>query len=394
MSLFQHIHDRGEDQIFGLQTVFKNDTRLEKVNLTLGVFVTEDGVIAPVLDVVKEAERFLLDHEETKTYLPIDGDHVFVGETGKLIFGKHYSDRIYGMQTVGGTSALRILFEFFRREISHLASVSHPTWPNHLEIIHGLDYQVDQHSYGATFLDFEHIKTHIAGLTKNTILLLQPSCHNPTGNDLNREQWETISDLCYEKKLIPFFDCAYQGLGRGFEEDVGPIRLFYERGHEMLVSYSFSKSMGLYNERVGAAYVVTKDCGDMEKLKRSLRMSIRTMYSNPPNHGAAVAKKILSDDGLKASWEGEVGRMRKRVQAIREILADLLTQKAKKDHYGYIRTGHGFFAMLDLSKEAIQSLRDEKGIYLTKNGRINLAGLNPSNIEYVAEAVSQHQRHE
>lgn len=388
-SFFHRVKETPIDPIFGLQKLFSSDSRKNKCNLTIGVFPGEGGRSPKILSSVLEAEGELLKKAETKNYLPITGSPDYIRETGKLIFGDLYQDNIFGAQTVGGTSALRIAGDFLVAEITDKIAISKPTWPNHRGIMETAGLAVVEYPYWNGSLQYEEMLASFKALPKETAVLLQPMCHNPTGVDLTFAEWEEIAEIFQKKELIPLFDTAYQGLGVDFKSDVEVIRMFVRFGHEMIVTHSYSKSMAMYGERVGAVYVVMKNPIYRERIGNRIAKIIRTQYSNPPIHGALVASSILGDAKSKEHWVKEVKEMREKVDEMRKLFAEKLHKATNTNRFSYILHGHGFFALLGISKEAVQKLRDDFAVYVGNDSRVNLAALNLSNIDFVVEAISK-----
>ena len=388
-SIFHGVTDVGMDPVFGLDEVFLKDPRKNKITLLAGVCLDEDGGAPKIYRAVRLAEKEIYEIESTKTYLPIDGDREYVTETQKMIFGDHHSDRIYGAQTQGGTSALNIGCEFLKDHVAEGICTSSPTWANHAQIFHRVGINFDYYPYWDGQFDFEKMVQHLKQVAPRTAILLQPMCHNPTGHDLTTEQWETLSNLFHEKKIIPFFDTAYQGFGHGIEEDAKPIRLMLEHGHEFIVAHSFSKSMGIYGERVGAFFIVMRDCAQRDKLARKVKSIIRTDYSNPSKHGAFIAKFILKKPELYQLWQDELKTIRDRIQNIRSVFSEKLSEKIPSKSFDYIKNGRGFFSLLGLSKEQVDKLREEHAIYMAHSSRINLAAINQNNIDIIVDAIAK-----
>lgn len=386
-SFFKYVPAAPRDPIFGLQATYNGDVRPHKINLTVGYLASQDGSLPVVLDSVKDAARELAETEITKNYLPISGDKAYVDAVRSFIFGESEDHQIIGLGCAGGTAAIRMLAELIFDHITQNVCLSSPTWPNHTQIFQRVGYDVSYYPYEVgTKVDFAKIKDHLSQLPKSTLVLFQPMSHNPTGCDLTTEEWSELSKLCKEKHLMPFFDTAYQGLGVGIREDVEPIMIFLRDGHEMVVSHSFSKSMGLYGERVGAAFLVLNPESPMSNVQDQLKLVTRTTYSNPPRHGEALAHLILSNPKRREAWEGQVHEMRNRVDGYRKKLAEGFAQVSGRD-CTYIQQGHGFFCKLNLSKEQSIRMREEFAVYITDSSRVNIAALNDQNIDLVIDAI-------
>lgn len=379
--------DPGVDPIYGIQKIIKKDPR-EVINLTIGVYRTMESPKPPVLEVVKKAEKILLDLEDTKNYLPISGDSQFLDLTADLVFGdEQQSNRILKFQSIGGTSALSLGFSYLQKNGYTKVCVSDPTWANHAGIILSKGLLLEKYPYLNGLKQFHLIEDVLNKLEENTIVLLHASCHNPTGLDFTKEQWKSIADICDKKGLIPFFDSAYQGFGSSLEEDAWAIRYFYQKGLDFLVAHSFSKSFSMYNERVGALFLITNNDKQNQKIERVMNKLIRVDYSNPPNHGSNCIKLILSDPSLRALWEKELSLQRESIKNWRVQLADQLHDHVDAEIEHLIRSGNGFFCLLPYNSKDIERLKKEFAIYLTQSGRMNLAGLNSNNFPQIVNAL-------
>ncbi len=388
-SLFTLVTETPVDPIFGLNDLFRHDSRASRINLTYGICVEEDGLLPKVWESVKKAEEELLKTEKTKNYLPIDGDPEYIRETGKFVLGKYYDEKtVYGAQAVGGTSALRTISDFIKQEVSQKVSIANPTWANHSQILDHVGIEIDRYPYWIDGrFDFQRLYDHLARLPRKTVVQLQPMGHNPTGIDLSLAEWKELSSLFHKNGLTAFFDSAYQGLCRGLVEDVSPIHLFIEEDHECFIAHSFSKSMALYGERVGALFVRMRHPKNKERIHRKISSIIRTQYSNPPKHGAFIAKTLLAHQDLFHLWDQELSLLRMRIQKTRQIFSDKLTDALQRD-FSYMKNGCGLFVLLGLTPSQAELLREKHAIYVTGGGRVNLAALNPTNIDTVVSALS------
>ncbi|MEM8727467.1 MAG: amino acid aminotransferase [Chlamydiota bacterium] len=393
MSIFENVPSLPPDPIFGLGIRFKKDTHPHKVDLTVGIFRDED-LGASTLRSVKEAERVLEKVEKNKLYLSMVGDQTFIEEAQKLVFGADFCNEatgtLFGVQTIGGTGGLRLGGDFLAREVTKRVYLSDPSWSNHRGIFEGCGMEIKFYPYYGcerhTF-DFERMLEALSHAPANSVVVLHGCCHNPTGCDPTEAQWKALSTFLLEKKLIPFFDFAYQGLGRGLEEDAWAIRHFAAQGHEMFVAASYSKNFGLYGERIGCLSVTAKNRQLSQNLATAFERLARIGYSNPPRHGAGIVTTILRDFGLSQLWKGEVNQMRTRITRMRNGLADALEKRFGKDRFGFLRRRHGLFSMPGIDEKQVDRMIDEYGVYLTRGGRINLTGLNEKNLPYVIEAI-------
>jgi aspartate/tyrosine/aromatic aminotransferase len=282
--------------------------------------------------------------------------------------------------------------EFLKREgVGEAIYLPDPTWANHKNIFGHRGLQVEYYPYYCAKehgVNFEKTHAFLSKLKPHSIVLLHACCHNPTGADFSLEEWKRLSELFLQKKLFPFFDCAYQGFGKGIEEDAAAVRLFAKEGHEMIVAVSLSKNFSLYSERVGALFIIGETHKIQERIQSSVHQIIRAIYSNPPFHGAQLVSHILGTHALKKEWESELTAMRERIGEMRNALTKALVAKSKKRDFSYLNNGSGFFCYSGLTLSQVERLTKEYGIYMTSDGRINLAGLNWDNVDYVANAIS------
>ncbi|MDC0935713.1 aspartate/tyrosine/aromatic aminotransferase [Pirellulales bacterium] len=383
------------DAILGLTAAFKEDSRPEKVNLSVGVYQDASGV-TPLLECVRQAEVRLAEAATTKAYLPIPGLPAYVEAVQKLAFGGdsplHGSGRIAGAQTPGGTGALRVAANFIRDNFPK-ASIwfSDPTWPNHANIFTAAG--VPQKKYGyfdaaASALDFDAMLADINQIPAGDVILLHGCCHNPTGVDPTADQWKQIAGAVYARGVLPLLDFAYQGFADGIEDDAVGIRLFAEAGQELLACSSFSKNFSLYRERVGALTAVNPSADASRAVQTQINRVIRANYSNPPAHGAEIVACILADATLRNDWEGEVAQMRERINGMRQQLVDALAAAGAPGDYSFMTRQRGMFSFSGLTKDQVETLREKNAIYVVGSGRINVAGLTPDNVEGVAAAMA------
>lgn len=392
-NLFMHVPKAPVDPILGLTVSFLKDPRKQKVNLVPGIYKTEEG-FTPVLSSVKKAEKFLLDNEESKNYLPIDGDPAYLQEVGKLVLGeKLYKEILPSLslvQSVGGSGALRLGSDFLYQEIKNCECyIPDPTWPNHRAIFMQSGFTVHRYPYydfNKNCLDFEEMYKFFSSLPPKSVIVLQVSCHNPSGSDLSQEDWAKVADLCISNELIPYFDAAYLGFSGTFEEDSHPIRYFASRGIEFLAAVAFSKNFSMYAERIGFLMVYSKESA-AEPILSQLKQIVRRNYSSPPVHGARVIAKILQTPSLKEEWESELLQMKQRINSLRGILVDRLAKAGTKKDYSYFLDKKGLFSFCNLTKNQVDSLTQDHGIYMTSDGRMNIAALNASNIDLVIKAL-------
>jgi aspartate aminotransferase len=393
MSFFEAIETLPPDPIFSLPLLFKEDNHPHKVNLSIGAYQDEKGQ-PHVLEAVNKAEQILLKQNLTKNYLPIAGNTEFIDETLKLIFDSSWllqaHSRLVAAQSLGGAGALRLGGELLFKQVSTHISLSTPTWPNHQGIFGEIGFKIENYAYydeNKKKIALDKFCESLKKLPPSTIVLLQACCHNPTGLSPNIEQWKELSHLIQEYRLFPFFDLAYQGFDKSLEEDVAAIRLFANQGHEMMVAYSFSKNMGLYGERVGIICAVTANADSAKKVRSQLLPIIRHNYSNPPIHGARLAAHVLKTPELFKLWINDLQKMRGRVDEMRNLFVQGLISNSAKMDFSFLDKQRGLFAYSGLSLKQVNQLREEFGIYLLYDGRLNLAGLNHSNLNYVVESI-------
>lgn len=386
MDFFEHIKQTPPDPIFGLHQAFLADSNPQKVNLSAGIYNTED--LKPlILTAIKEAEKRLIERETSKDYLPIDGLRSYIEKTQELVFGEQ-SGRIYGAQTVGGTAALRVGGEFLRLQGYEQIYLSEPTWANHPRIFKDAALKIGSYPYfdlKNLRFDFEGFYAALSKMPPKSIVLLQACCHNPTGFDPTMEQWKLICRRMEERELFPFFDFAYQGFGVDLEQDTLALRYFVQSGLQCAVAVSHSKNFGLYAERTGALYFVCLSEAQAKKVGSGVKMVIRGLYSNPPCHGAKLVSMILEDGELKKKWLLELDSMRQRISLMRSHLLSSL--QACTARFDLLAGQLGMFSYTGLASQEVDRLIAEYAIYLPKDGRINVAGLNQKNVQYVVDAI-------
>ena len=393
--MFQHVEPYPGDPILSLNEDFQRDPRPHKVNLSIGIYFDEAGRV-PLLGCVREAEARLLAAGGPKPYLPIEGDAGFRREVQALLFGAGHpllaAGRVATLQTVGSSGGLKVGADFIARWLpGREVWVSDPTWDNHRAMFEGAGLTVRSYPYfDATTggVRFDAMREALAALPAGSIVLLHGGCHNPTGADLSAAQWAQLIPLLRERGLLPYVDLAYQGFGDGLDADAQAVRALADAGLAFFVANSFSKSMSLYGERVGALSVVCPDAAQAENVLGQLRAAVRRNYSSPPIHGGRIAAIVLGDAALRAQWEGELAAMRERMQAMRRALHDALAERRPGRDFGYLLAQRGMFSYTGLSAAQVDALREEHAVYLVRSGRLCVTGLNPDNIERTAEAIA------
>lgn len=392
--MFESVKTAPPDPILGLSEAFARDPRPHKINLSVGVFKTADGK-TPVLDVVKDAEQRLLAEETSKGYKPIEGDPEF----GKLVRGLLFGDasplvgggRAVTAHTPGGTGALRVAADYLHSQHAG-ASVwmSDPTWVNHPKVFEAAGLTVRTYPYfdaAGNRVDFDAMLGALGAAPAGDVILLHGGCHNPTGADLSREQWQRVAKVLAERKLLPLVDFAYQGFGTGLDEDAEGVRLLAAELPELFVCSSFSKNFGLYNERTGALTALAGTSEVASAVLSQLKSCIRSNYSNPPAHGGAIVRAVLADPALRKRWVVELAAMRDRINGMRREFVRLLADKGAKRDFGFIAEQRGMFSFSGLTKAQVERLRDDFAIYAVGSGRINVAGMTPANIGPLTDAI-------
>ncbi len=391
--MFQHVAFYAGDPILSLVEKFMADPRSHKVNLSIGIYFDEQGRL-PVLDSVRAAEVERAKEAKPRGYLPMEGLAEYRQGVQHLLFGhdQQLLKRIATIQTLGGSGALKIGADFIKKWFpTSKVYVSNPTWDNHKSIFEGAGFEVGTYPYyDSEKIDvkFDEMIAFFKTLPENTVLILHPCCHNPTGVDLSHEQWDQVLEIIKTQKLIPFMDIAYQGFGDNLEKDAYAIRKAVEMGLSLFVSNSFSKNLSLYGERVGGLSVVCPDEAECQLVFGQLKAGVRRVYSSPPAHGGYITAAVMNTPELFAKWDSEVAQMRDRIKAMRQKLYEALSSKLPGRNFDYFIKQRGMFSYTGLNPEQVQRLQDEFAVYLVGSGRMCVAGLNESNIDYVAEAFA------
>lgn len=394
--MFQKVDAYAGDPILSLMERFKEDPRSDKVNLSIGLYYNEEGII-PQLQAVAEAEaRLNAVPHGASLYLPMEGLNSYRNTIAPLLFGADHAvltqKRVATIQTLGGSGALKVGADFLKKYFPDSGVwVSDPTWENHVAIFEGAGFTVQTYPWfdsETNGMRVDALLEKLNTLPERSIVLLHPCCHNPTGADLTNAQWDAVIDVLKTRNLIPFLDIAYQGFGAGMEEDAYAIRAVASAGLPALVSNSFSKIFSLYGERVGGLSVVCEDAEAAGRVLGQLKATVRRIYSSPPNFGAQVVATVLGDDRLKASWLAEVESMRKRILTMRQELVDVLKEAVPGHNFDYLLKQRGMFSYTGLSAAQVDRLREEFGVYLISSGRMCVAGLNASNVHRVAQAFA------
>lgn len=382
------------DPIIGLNEAFAKDDHPQKVNVGVGAYRGDDGK-PHVLQCVRDAEEIILNEKLDHEYAPISGDAKFVSHALKFAYGDECKalneNRIAGTQTLSGTGGLRVFGEFMSKFGAKEIYVPNPTWGNHIPIFQNSGLKVLKYRYydpSRSTLDFDGMKHDIEEMPDESVILLHACAHNPTGMDPTLEQWGELSNLIKSKKILPFFDCAYQGFASGdAAQDASALRLFVEDGHYVALVQSFSKNFGLYGQRIGALSMLTPNETEAANVLSQLKICIRPMYSNPPRHSARIVSTILSNSKLTQDFRQQCYDMANRINSMRILLREELEKAGSVKDWQHITDQIGMFAYSGMSKAQVELMRDRHHIYCTLDGRISMAGITSGNVEYIAHAI-------
>jgi aspartate aminotransferase len=392
--MFSELQPRPADPILGLSVKFAADSNPNKIDLGAGIYKDELGK-TPVLACVKAAEQFRTDNEDSKAYLGSAGSAAFNTAINTLMLGDHKviaENRIRTLSTPGGTGALRIAGEFIKTcKPGATIWVSNPTWANHQGVFNAAGLQVKSYpyyDYENKCLDFDAMMEALKQVPADEAVLLHACCHNPSGMDLSREQWQQVADLAKEVGFLPVIDMAYQGFGEGLEEDAYGLRLMADQLDELIICSSCSKNFGLYRERIGAVSVIGKSAEQADIIGSIVPAVVRVNYSMPPAHGAAIVETVLNSDELTQQWYGELKEMRDRINGMRELLVNKLVENGVTQDFSFITRQKGMFSFLGINPEQVQRLQDEHSIYVVGSSRISIAGISPDNVDYLAKSIA------
>ena len=385
------------DPILGVSAAFQKDESPDKVDLGVGVYKDEAGK-TPVPRAVKRAEQEMLAAQTSKTYLSPVGNPSFNAQVAALTLGHDLAGRKTDLalaQAPGGSGALRLgaaLLTTARPGSS--IHVSDPTWANHIPLLGSAGLKIEQYPYydaANNALLFERMLSTLDTLAPGSLVLLHACCHNPTGQDLEPTQWAAIADVLARRRLVPFLDLAYQGLGEDLDRDAASIRLIAKAVPELLVAVSCSKNFGIYRERTGLLMAITAGSETAGIVAGQLGRLARTLWSMPPDHGAAVVDRVLATPELRQDWMLELQHMANRINSLRAMLADKLSVASQLD-FGWIKQQRGMFSRLPLTAEQVQVAREQHHIYMAPDGRINIAGISPANVDRVAHSLASVMR--
>lgn len=392
--MFEAINSLPADPILGLMAAFRADDNPRKIDLGVGVYKDEQGR-TPVMRAVKEAETRLLKNQDSKTYVAPAGQERFNHLIAGLIFGDELVNSLGGrrvtFQTPGGCGGLRLGAELLQRvKPGARILVSDPTWANHIPLLGEAGLEISTYpyyDYQNHAIRFDAMMDTLSQAGAGDLVLLHGCCHNPCGADLDRSQWQAVAELALKNGFTPFIDLAYQGLGDGIAEDSYGVRLLAETLPELIVVSSCSKNFGLYRERTGSLSVISNSVESAQAAASQVASIARSIYSMPPDHGAAVVIEILGDAALRADWEAELTEVRNRINGLRTELVDALKTKGIDHDFSFIQREKGMFSFLGLSVDQVHSLIKDNSIYLVDSSRINIAGINSSNLDYLAESI-------
>ncbi|HET6629969.1 MAG TPA: amino acid aminotransferase [Woeseiaceae bacterium] len=391
--MFENLQPLPPDAILRLIAEYNDDPRRDKIDLGIGIYRDAEGA-TPVLAAVKTAEQRLVASQASKSYVGSGGAPAFNAAMQSLVFGSAGEDnaRITTLQTPGGSGSLRVAAGLIlRARPDARVWTSDPTWANHVPLLGGAGIRLEQYPYyrsGEASVRFEAMLETLNRVPHGDLVLLHACCHNPTGMDLSVEQWRETAAIIAERGLVPFIDIAYQGFAAGLDEDAFAIRHLFERVPEMIVSASCSKNFGLYRDRVGSLSIVSADAAGAATVKSQAFNVVRTLYSMPPDHGGAVVALILGDADLRDAWLAELTAMRERLGGMRTLLRDALRDAAPGHDFSHLVSAKGMFSFLGLSREQVERLKSEYGIYVVDSSRINVAGITRNNAGYLADSIA------
>jgi aromatic-amino-acid transaminase len=387
--MLNRLSPQAPDALLALIRLHAGDPREDKIDLGVGVYRTEDGA-TPVFAAIKAAEQRLIDTQESKSYLGPEGDVGFVTALMPYIFGADptMGGRIAGMQTPGGTGAVRLAFALAQKAGIKRVHMGVPSWPNHAQILAdlGLEPVIFDHANPDGSANLDAVLAAINGAGDDGAVLLHACCHNPTGIDYTPDQWAAIAAAFAASGTFPIIDSAYQGLGHGMEDDAAGMRAVLAAVPEAFIAYSCDKNFGQYRDRVGAFYILGSDQAALDTAFSNANALARAAWSMPPDHGGAAVRIILRDPDMTKVWLAELDDMRARMRGVRDALAS--AGRAGRIDLTPLGTGNGLFAMLPVTKDEVTALREDHGIYMAASGRINIAGLTSANLPKFIAALA------
>ncbi|MCK0129321.1 aromatic amino acid transaminase [Erythrobacter sp. F6033] len=388
--MLQRLDQQSPDALLALIKLYAADNRSDKIDLGVGVYRTDEGD-TPVFDAIKRAEQQLVDEQTSKSYLGPEGDMGFVNALMPYIFGEDATmgGRIAGMQTPGGTGAVRLALALAQKAGMTKLHMGTPSWPNHAQIINDIAMEMVpfDHANADGTANVDAVLAAIRGAGPNEGVLLHGCCHNPTGVDYSDEDWAAIGDAIVETGIFPIIDTAYHGLGHGLDEDVAGMRSVLAKVPEAFIAYSCDKNFGMYRDRVGAFYILANGQETLDTAFSNANALARASWSMPPDHGAAAVRLILRDAELTQVWQDELTDMRERMAQVRAKLGEAGMQGSVD--MAPLGSQKGLFSVLPVSKEQVAQLREDHGIYMAGSGRINIAGLTMGNIDKFIDAIAE-----
>ena len=391
--MFEQLTAMPQDAILKVIAEYQSDSRAEKIDLGVGVF-RDAGGNTPILRSVKKAEQILIDTQSTKAYLGSSGADEFNAAIQALTFiGADFeSDRITTLQTPGGSGSLRVAAGVILRANNGISIwAGDPTWANHIPLLGSSGIAMKSYAYydaDNKQIRIDEMLDALNRIPAGDIVLLHGCCHNPTGLDLSEDQWRAVTEVVSSRGLLPFIDMAYQGFANGLHDDNFGVRHMFETVPEMLVSSSCSKNFALYRDRVGSLSIVSKDAATSSTVRSQANNIVRTMYSMPPDHGAAIVSRILADSALRSEWEGEVSVMRERLKSMRSLLGAAMRDKTPDHDFSHFERGHGMFSFVGITPAQVERLKSEFAVYLVGSSRINVAGITSDNVEHLANSIA------
>jgi aspartate aminotransferase len=394
--VFESLERLPPDAIIGIMALFRADASDRKIDLSVGVYQDDQGR-TPILECVRRAEKEILEGQSTKTYVGITGNVGFNAAIQELIFGRDHrvvaDERIATVQSPGGSGGLCVAAHLIHRARRGVrVHISDPSWPNHLPLLKLSGLPIEQYPYydrDEHRIDFEAMLQEVEAIPRGDVLLLHGCCHNPCGADLSQQQWHVLAEVCERRGIVPFIDLAYQGLAEGLDEDAYGPRIMAEHVPELIVVASCSKNFGLYCERVGSVSVMAAGSEARDKVLSNLSNVARGLYSMPPDHGAAIVDRVLHDAELRSLWQSEVQAIRDRLNGLRKLFVEKLEERGAPRDFSFIAGERGMFSFLGMSREQVVRLREEFHVYMVESSRVNIAGINSTNVDYIVDSIAQ-----
>ena len=392
--MFEVLPQLPADPILGLSAAFKADPNPLKIDLGVGVYKDENGQ-TPIVTAIAKAQKILLETETSKTYIPAQGVQGYIDGLTELLLGKAnpavLENRVAAVQAPGGCGALRILSELIKRcNAETTVWVSDPTWANHIPLIGNAGLKIETYPYfdkDQASIRFDAMVESLENVKSGDVVLLHGCCHNPTGADLTKEQWQVVLKLAQKTGFIPFIDVAYLGFGDSLEDDAYGTRLLVNNLPEVIIAASCSKNFGLYRERVGLALMVTQNSTTRNAIQTQIQSIARAIYSMPPSYGGALVDIVLNTAELRGEWISEVDMMRNRMQDLRALLVSKLKEYGAKRDFDFVNRQKGMFSYLCITPEQVRAMRDKHSVYFVESSRVNIAGISLKNVDSLAKSL-------